>query len=88
MPREGKFEAFIPGNHGKWEFPLTPGWVEVILLHIMVALRSFVLHIMVVLRSFVLHIMLKNDSSLYDDYQRETRNVTAGTPSCAVLAGI
>ena len=54
----------------------------------LVGLRSFVLHIMVVLRSFVLHIMLKNDSSLYDDYQRETRNVTAGTPSCAVLAGI
>ena len=22
---EGKFEACIPGNHGKWEFPLTPG---------------------------------------------------------------
>ena len=21
---EGKFEACIPGNHGKWEFPLTP----------------------------------------------------------------
>ena len=28
MPREGKgkFEACIPGNHGKREFPLTPGW--------------------------------------------------------------
>ena len=25
MPREGKFEACIPGNHGKREFPLTPG---------------------------------------------------------------
>ena len=24
MPREGKFEACIPGNHGKREFPLTP----------------------------------------------------------------
>ena len=24
--REGKFEACIPGNHGKREFPLTPGW--------------------------------------------------------------
>ena len=26
MPREGKFEACIPKNHGKREFPLTPGW--------------------------------------------------------------
>ena len=31
MPREGKgrdgnFEACIPGNHGKREFPLTPAW--------------------------------------------------------------
>ena len=26
MGREGKFEACIPGNHGKREFPLTPGW--------------------------------------------------------------
>ena len=25
MPREGKFEACIPGNHRKREFPLTPG---------------------------------------------------------------
>ena len=25
MPREGKFEACIPGNHGKREFPFTPG---------------------------------------------------------------
>ena len=25
MPREEKFEACIPGNHGKREFPLTPG---------------------------------------------------------------
>ena len=24
MPREGKFEACIPGNHGNWVFPLTP----------------------------------------------------------------
>ena len=24
MPREGKFEACIPRNHGKQEFPLTP----------------------------------------------------------------
>ena len=24
MPREGKFEACIPGNHRKREFPLTP----------------------------------------------------------------
>ena len=23
--RDGKFEACIPGNHGKREFPLTPG---------------------------------------------------------------
>ena len=23
--REGKFEAYIPGNHGNWGFPLTPG---------------------------------------------------------------
>ena len=30
--REGKFEACIPGNHGKREFPLTPakrGWGKV-----------------------------------------------------------
>ena len=24
MPREGKFEGCIPGNHGNWGFPLTP----------------------------------------------------------------
>ena len=26
MPREGKFEVCIPGNHGKRDFPLTPGF--------------------------------------------------------------
>ena len=25
--REGKFEACIPGNHGKREFPLTPDMI-------------------------------------------------------------
>ena len=25
MPQEGKFDACIPGSHGKREFPLTPG---------------------------------------------------------------
>ena len=27
--RDGKFEACIPGNHGKREFPLTPDAVEI-----------------------------------------------------------
>ena len=26
--RDGKFEACIPGNHGKREFPLTPGLLK------------------------------------------------------------
>ena len=29
--REGKFEACIPGNHGKLEFPLTPGPIKKLL---------------------------------------------------------
>ena len=29
LPWEGKFEACIPGNHGKREFPLTPDAVEI-----------------------------------------------------------
>ena len=28
MPREGKFEACVPGNHGTREFPLTLGGVR------------------------------------------------------------
>ena len=28
--REGKFEACIPGNHGKQEFPLTPDWLTMV----------------------------------------------------------
>ena len=32
--KEGKFEACIPGNHGKREFPLTPGPVYIYMIGI------------------------------------------------------
>ena len=43
MPQEGKFEAYIPGNHGKREFPLTPAMCTMYNVHVSIIKRMVIM---------------------------------------------